>query len=201
MHGLCHIANLVYCLHLPEPRSTKAETPSVGKLLSLSHFRQGGIFERVFMVITPGTRWKQWQPQERDKEERLWYRCSLLSSSFRSKTKTKTKNNKKLIEIQRQRYLHHQDYDHHHHHHHDQTANNGEQDVLFLFLKDTLGFSTAGNLFKTFYGFRLLILMMIMINIMMRMRMVVRALELEINNVGFTNGQWPSAMLLQFWWW
>ena len=49
---------------------------------------------------------------------------------------------------------------HYHHHYYNQTASNGEQDILFLFLKDTLGFSTAGSLFKTFYGFRLQILLL-----------------------------------------
>jgi len=39
VHGLCHVANLLYCLRLPEPRSTKAEKPSLRKMLSLSHFR------------------------------------------------------------------------------------------------------------------------------------------------------------------
>ena len=39
VHGLCHVANLLYCLRLPEPRSTKAETPSLRKLISLSHFK------------------------------------------------------------------------------------------------------------------------------------------------------------------
>ena len=39
VHGLCHVVNLLYCLLLPEPRSTKAEAPSVKKLLSLYHFR------------------------------------------------------------------------------------------------------------------------------------------------------------------
>ena len=48
VHGLCHVANLLYCLRLPEPRSTKAEPPSVGKLLSLAHFRWGGTFQSNF---------------------------------------------------------------------------------------------------------------------------------------------------------
>ena len=39
VHGLCHVVNLLYCLLLPEPRSTKAEAPSVKKLLSFYHFR------------------------------------------------------------------------------------------------------------------------------------------------------------------
>ena len=93
--------------------STKAETPSARKLISLSHFRQSQILELgcksyfvhiiirlklwgpenglmdktilmvIFMKITPGTRWKRWRRQETDKGELLWYLSSLPSSSFR----------------------------------------------------------------------------------------------------------------------
>jgi len=102
VHSLCHIVNLLYCLCLPEPRSTKAEAPSVKKLLSFYHFR-----DSLKTVAASRT------------GQRRTAVISLLIAFFFF-----------------------------------QTANNGEQDVLFLFLKDTLGYPTAGSLFKTFYGFR-----------------------------------------------
>ena len=77
-------------------------------------------------------------------------------------------------------------YQDHHHHHYDQTANNGEQDVLFLFLKDVLGYPTAGSLFKTFYGFRFLIsmlLLFILAMLMVVMMKMVKTSEKEILDI------------------
>ena len=79
--------------------------------------------------------------------------------------------------------------------HNGQTASNGEQDVLFLFLKDTLGFPTAGSLFKTFYGFRLQIILLMM-NKVSIITSVIILFELEYKKNVCRNGLAAAALFI-----